>query len=382
MLRPGINVNEFLSAWGKLLAGHAPLLSIEITRECPLNCPGCYAYSDTHLGGGVTLRGLNDLRGDALVEAVLGLIRRHRPLHVSLVGGEPMVRIRELHRILPDLGQMGVHALVVTSGIVPIPREWTSIPRLRVAVSVDGLPEHHDVRRKPATYDRILRNIRGCTVNIHWVITRPMLARPEYLEEYVAFWSARPEVNHIWVSLYSPQVGEQTAEVLTAEDRQKAAEQLATFRSRYPKFLFNHGMASTFLNPPRSPRECLFSRLSTNYSADLKTRVEPCVLGGQPDCANCGCAASIGLHWVKSAKILGPLRVGHAIRASMAVGGWLDGCRNESRLSQRWHARVAQRQNETTSQSNQTVGALKPTGQLSRMQTKRSPESIQGNGFG
>src|SRR5579872_126679 len=47
-----------------------------------------------------------------------------------------------------------------------------AIPRLRVAVSVDGLPEHHDVRRKPATYERILRNIEQCTVNIHWTITR------------------------------------------------------------------------------------------------------------------------------------------------------------------------------------------------------------------
>ena len=32
------------------------MLSIEITRECPLHCPGCYAYGDTHLGGSVTLR--------------------------------------------------------------------------------------------------------------------------------------------------------------------------------------------------------------------------------------------------------------------------------------------------------------------------------------
>ncbi len=29
-------------SWGKLLCGHTPLLSIELTRDCPLHCPGCY----------------------------------------------------------------------------------------------------------------------------------------------------------------------------------------------------------------------------------------------------------------------------------------------------------------------------------------------------
>ncbi|MGB7583777.1 MAG: radical SAM protein, partial [Terriglobales bacterium] len=90
------------------------MLSIEITRECPLTCPGCYAYGDTHLGTGPTLRQLSDFRGDALVEGVVGLVRQHHPLHVSLVGGEPLVRVRELNRILPALSKMGVFTMVVT----------------------------------------------------------------------------------------------------------------------------------------------------------------------------------------------------------------------------------------------------------------------------
>jgi MoaA/NifB/PqqE/SkfB family radical SAM enzyme len=156
------------------------MLSIEITRECPLSCPGCYAYGDSHLGGETTLRELSDFRGDALVDGVL-----------DLVGGEPMIRHRELGRILPALSKMGVFAMVVTSGVIEIPREWMTIPRLRVAVSVDGLPEHHDERRKPATYERILTNVAGRSINVHWVTTRPMLSRASYLEEYVAFWNAR-----------------------------------------------------------------------------------------------------------------------------------------------------------------------------------------------
>src|SRR6202162_4567829 len=171
--RQGLTLGQLFSAWGSILSGRAPMLSIEVTRECPLSCPGCYAYGDTHLGGGVTLRQLSDLRGDALVEGVLALVRKHKPLHVSLVGGEPLIRHRELSRILPILSGMGVFTLVVTSGVIPIPAEWMSLRRVRVAVSIDGLPEHHDVRRKPATYDLILKHIAGREVNIHWTITRP-----------------------------------------------------------------------------------------------------------------------------------------------------------------------------------------------------------------
>src|SRR6478672_4835639 len=76
-----------VSAWGRILAGYTPALSIEITRECPLHCPGCYAYSDTHLGGGSTLRQLSDYRGQELVDRVLALVREHQPLQVSLVSG-------------------------------------------------------------------------------------------------------------------------------------------------------------------------------------------------------------------------------------------------------------------------------------------------------
>src|SRR5471030_517140 len=105
VVNPSITPREILTSWGRILTGRVPLLSIEITRECPLSCPGCYAYGDGHLGGGVTLRELSDFRGDALVDGVLNLVRKHKPLHVSLVGGEPLVRHRELSKILPVLSE-------------------------------------------------------------------------------------------------------------------------------------------------------------------------------------------------------------------------------------------------------------------------------------
>lgn len=312
------------------------MLSIEITRECPLSCPGCYAYGDEHLGGGITLSQLNDRRGDALVEGVLRLVRRHKPLQVSLVGGEPMVRHRELGRILPALGRMGVFTMVVTSGIIPVPREWMGIPRLRIAISVDGLPEHHDVRRKPATYQRILKNVEGREFNVHWVITRPMLEREDYLEEYVNFWSARPEVNRIWVSVYTPQVGEQSPEMLRPADRATLASQLPALARQYRKLLFTEGLAQAVLRPPENPGDCIFAKMSANYSADLETRVEPCVFGGTPDCSQCGCAISSGLHSIRAIKLAGPLKIDHFITASVNVGLLMSRFRSRAARPSRW----------------------------------------------
>ena len=334
--RPGLATAHFFRAWRNILSGSAPLLSIEITRECPLHCPGCYAYGDNHLGGGLTLRELNDKRGDDLVEGVLALVRKHRPLHVSLVGGEPLVRHRELSRILPALSEMGVFSMVVTSAVIPIPREWTALPRVMVAVSVDGLPEDHDVRRAPATYERIVKNIEGSRVNIHWTITRAALRRESYAEEYVAFWNARPEVNRVWVSVYTPQIGESAAEILSSEERCAIVERLAPLRKRYQKFLFNDVIARGILEPPQSPAECFFAKLSVNYSADFRTQVEPCVFGGQPDCGQCGCAISTALHGMRNVKVAGPLTIGHMIRGSIAVGGAVNWLRARAATPARW----------------------------------------------
>jgi MoaA/NifB/PqqE/SkfB family radical SAM enzyme len=333
---PSITPREILSAWGKILTGKAPMLSIEITRECPLSCPGCYAYGDAHLGGGKLLSELNDFHGEALVNGVLELVRKNKPMHVSLVGGEPLVRHRELSAILPALSAMDIFSLVVTSGVIPIPMEWMELRRVRVAISVDGLPEHHDIRRKPATYERILKNIDGRKVNIHWVITRPMLQRPGYLEEYVSFWNARPEVDHIWVSLYTPQIGEESAEKLTPADRQEVARVLPPLARKYPKFLINDGIGQAFLHPPENPADCLFAKMSANYSADLQTRVEPCVFGGTPNCAECGCAASSGLHWIRTVKVAGPLCVGHFVGGSVGVGSLVNRLRRRGERPSRW----------------------------------------------
>jgi MoaA/NifB/PqqE/SkfB family radical SAM enzyme len=315
---------DFISGWGKILRGKLPLLSIEITSECPLSCPGCYAYGDRHLGGGVTLTQLSDSRGETLIQGILRLVDQHDPMQLSLVGGEPMMRHRELSKLLPILSARGIYTMVVTSGVIPIPAEWTSLPRVTVAISVDGLPEHHDERRKPATYERILRNIAGRRVYIHWTAVRAHVQDLGYAERYLEFWSAREEVHRIWMSVYTPQRGEQSAERLTLDDRKRLADAIPGLARKYPKFLIKAGMAGAILSPPSSPEKCTFARVSANYTADLRTRVAPCVFGGEPDCSECGCAISSALHWIMNEKA-GPFAARHLLDASLRIGAAVAG---------------------------------------------------------
>src|SRR5262245_12097906 len=183
-------VRGVLRAWGRILAGRSPNLSIEITRECPLRCPGCYAFGDEHLGGDVTLRALSDYRGEQLIKRFIALVDSLKPFHISIVGGEPLVRYRELNVILPILAARKLHTQLVTSAVRPIPIEWADIPRLQIVVSVDGLPAEHDLRRAPATYERILKHIEGHQVTVHCTVTSQQVRRRGYLEEFLRFWQA------------------------------------------------------------------------------------------------------------------------------------------------------------------------------------------------
>jgi organic radical activating enzyme len=317
---PPVSVRAVFTAWGKILRGDSPLLSIEITRECPLHCPGCYAYTDNHLGGRNTLRGLRDLTGDALVEGVMKLVAIHRPLQLSIVGGEPLVRRKELDRLLPKLSAAGVYTLVVTSGVMPFPKAWNDLQRIRIAVSIDGLQPEHDERRRPATYERILANITGRRIDLSWVITNQMMERDGYLDEYLRYWTVRPEVERIWVSVYTPQKGERSREILTPEARARLLGTLPILKRRYPALVMPDGAIQALQSPPASPAACTFARISRNYSADLTTRVQPCFFGGEPDCSQCGCAISTGLHWLSERPLVSGLKIGHLIDASLAIG--------------------------------------------------------------
>ena len=312
--------SDIFRAWGTILAGRAPSLSIEITKECPLRCPGCYAFDAAHLGGGQTLRQLSDYRGDALVHGVLRLLDEHKPVHVSLVGGDPLVRYRELEALLPEIERRGVYTQIVTSAFRVIPAHWKKYRDLNVVVSVDGLPAEHDARRKPATYERILTNIRDAQVTIHCTITAQIVERAGYLDEFLAFWAARPQIAQVWFSIFTPQRGATDPEILSPRQRASVIEQMRELRRKYAILEMPDALIDQFAKPPQSPEECIFARTTETISADLRTRITPCQFGGQPDCTQCGCVASMALAAVGDHKLVGPLTAGRIFLGSDALG--------------------------------------------------------------
>jgi sulfatase maturation enzyme AslB (radical SAM superfamily) len=311
---------EVLQAWGRTLIGRVPSLSIEITRECPLRCPGCYAYEENHIGGPLSLRQITDSKGDQLVERVLAVVDHYKPLHLSIVGGDPLVRYRELEVLVPQIVKRGTHVQVVTSAFRQIPLSWAGMEKVNVVVSIDGLRPEHDVRRAPATYERILKSIAGHRVTLHCTITGQMMKRPGYLEDFLRFWTPRPEVAKVWFSIFTPQVGDVAPEILTRRERQTAIQDMLALRIAYPKLDMPEGMVREFMSPPASPKDCIFAQTTETITADLKTKIKPCQFGGNPDCSQCGCVASMGLAAVGHHKVLGPITAGAIFRASAKIG--------------------------------------------------------------
>jgi sulfatase maturation enzyme AslB (radical SAM superfamily) len=197
---------------------------------------------------------------------------------------------------------------------------WPSLPHLHIVVSIDGLQPEHDARRAPATYERVLKNIADQRVTVHCTITGQMMKRPGYLAEFLEFWTPRPEIKKVWFSLFTPQVGDRMSEILTSEERARAIAEMVKLRKEYPKLDMPDAVIRQFASPPHSPQECVFALTTQTLSADLRTKITPCQFGGNPDCASCGCFASIGLASVAAHKLGGLLPVGSIFKASLKIG--------------------------------------------------------------
>ena len=312
-----MKASEVIRAGGKILQGKRTSLSVAITSECPLRCPGCYAYDDAHLRGG---RSLRDRRGHELIEGVLELVDRIRPLLLSIVGSDPLVRYHELESIVPQVLNRGIYVQVVTSDFRPLAASWAGLPHLNVVVSMDGLQPEHDGRRAPATDDRIIKNIAGQNITIQCTVTGPMMKGPGHLKEFLQFWTPRAEVRKVWFSLFTPQVGDHLPEMLQPEEREPAIADMMTLRKRFLKLDLSKSLIRQFATPASDPEECVFALATQTLSADLKTRIVPCQFGENPGCSSCGCIASMGLATVAAHKLGGLITVGAIFKASIKIG--------------------------------------------------------------
>jgi sulfatase maturation enzyme AslB (radical SAM superfamily) len=255
-----------------------------------------------------------------LIDGVFDVVDRFKPLHLAIVGGDPLVRYRELELMIPQLLGRGMNVQVVTSAFRPLAPSWATFTHLDVVVSIDGLQPEHDVRRAPATYDRILKNIAGQKITVHCTITGQMMKQPGYLKKFLEYWTPKTEVRRVWFSLFTPQVGDQLPEMLQPHERLQAIADMLALRKEFPKLNMPEAMVRQFATPPRSPKECVFARTTHTLSADLKTKIVPCQFGGNPDCSSCGCAASMGLAALTAHKLGGIIPIGAIFKVSSRIG--------------------------------------------------------------
>ena len=138
-------------------------------------------------------------------------------------------------------------------------------------VSIDGLQPEHDIRRAPATYERILKNIASQNITIHCTVTGQMMKRPSYLKEFLEFWTPRCQIRKVWFSLFTPQAGDYLPEVLQPHERLQTIADMLTLRKKFSKLDMPEGLIRQFAMPPQNPNECIFARTTQTLSADLKT---------------------------------------------------------------------------------------------------------------
>ncbi len=241
---------------------------------------------------------------------MLELVDRIKPLHLSIVGGDPLVRYRELESMIPQLLARGIHVQVVTSAFRALSPSWPELAHLNVVVSIDGLQPEHDIRRAPATYDRIIKNIAGQNITIHCTVTGQMMKRPGYLKEFLEFWTPRAEIRKVWFSLFTPQIGDQLPEMLQPEERAHAIADMLALRKQFPKLDMPEGMIRQFTKPPHEPgRMCVRS-----YHADT-------VGGPENEDRSLPVRRQPGLQFVRMHRVHGPGGCGGAQTGRLHSGG-------------------------------------------------------------
>jgi hypothetical protein len=108
--------------------------------------------------------------------------------------------------------------------------------------------------------------------------------------------------------------------MLTSSQRAATIADLDQLRRKYRKLDMPAEVIQELASPPRNPEDCIFARTTETISADLHTKITPCQFGGDPDCTQCGCIASMGLAAVGHHRVAGPITAGQLFMASDRIG--------------------------------------------------------------
>ena len=147
-------------------------LYILVTEECNFRCLYCYQKHKRIV--------LSQEVQDGIIRYVKKNIRRYTGVQISWFGGEPLMYMDIIRRISEELIQIcreqrrTYRADITTNGYlltVPVIKELIKYKVLYYQITIDGLKEAHDRRKKlkdgSGTYDVIIENLLDIKRNVH-----------------------------------------------------------------------------------------------------------------------------------------------------------------------------------------------------------------------
>ncbi len=290
----------------KLNLSHAAFgASVEITDRCNAGCHHCYVYDsdwdqNKRMKGYLQLPVAEHRVKETQVYETLDKLSSRGIVHVTLVGGEPLLAPKIIHYASKKFPIVWV----VTNGAAKFP---TNLARSVVlSVSIDGLPEVHNQMRDPLgffdknTYNglsgmsaAIVRNIneseRGAFV--HTTLTRSTFkSLPDIVD-----WLVRDvqKLRGIMISGAAMQSVDDP-EALSIDDRQQIKRMISDATIKYSSklFPFNSSAVNRFLFDPENvvkhPSQCTVARRVDSFDFDGQI-VGKCVLRDSSSCETCIC---------------------------------------------------------------------------------------------
>ena len=276
-------VSGIVKAWGRILAGLHPNLSIEITRECPLRCPGCYAYGADHLGGDITC-----------AKSATTRAKRSSPSSAPRSRAPPASPLDRRRRAAGPLSRAErapaearrARASTRSSSRARCARSRSSGPRIpppadrrvdrRPPARARRAPEAGDLRSHPEAHQGTQdhRPLHGDAA------AGAPRRLPRRVRRLLVEQSRTPARSGS--ASTRRRSARSSDERLLPADRERVVADLIALRKKYPKLQMPKGLIEVYATPPDSPDECIFAQTTTCVSADLKTQITPVPVRRQP----------------------------------------------------------------------------------------------------
>lgn len=248
-------------------------ISIDVTKNCNLNCKHCYFHQQKHE---------NQLSKEDILNKIKKIKEKNPSIiHASWVGGEPLLR----KEVIEEGSSLFDMNMVVTNGTIELPK-WKNCT---FYISIDGTKKYHDAIRGQGIYDRIKQNARRDDVKI--VLACVLNKKNQYcIEDMLKEWT---NLNKsILFEFYTPIEGINEDLWLNWEERDRIVKKLIRIKRRYGNYIYNPTPLLKLMlseNSKKLTSNCPVPKAMICLDP-LGKRKLPCVIGNKADCSKCGCA--------------------------------------------------------------------------------------------